>query len=241
MDVNERFLSVSTYKGGIKLFELQLERMVIVAIKLILALVCGGVLGIDRGRKKRPAGFRTYMLVCMGATLAMMTNQYICDVYQTGDPSRLGAQVISGIGFLGAGTIMTTAHSKVKGLTTAAGLWAAGCIGLAIGIGFYEGAILGTVMIFVAMAALHKLDGRIVGSSKVISAYVELENMASVRNLSQFLKEKDVKLLDIETESSEKLGKTVATVTLRVPNQKMLSIIIYMINAVDGVIQAEEI
>ncbi len=223
------------------MFELQLERMVIVAIKLILALVCGGVLGIERGRKKRPAGFRTYMLVCMGATLAMMTNQYICDVYQTGDPSRLGAQVISGIGFLGAGTIMTTAHSKVKGLTTAAGLWAAGCIGLAIGIGFYEGAILGTFMIFVAMAALHKLDERIVGSSKLISVYVEFENMASVRNLSQFLKEKEVKVLDIETESSEKLGKTVATITLRVPNQKMLSIITYMINAVDGVIQAEEI
>lgn len=223
--------------------ELQFERMVVVAVKLILALVCGGVLGIERGRKKRPAGFRTYMLVCMGAALVMMTNQYICEVYQTGDPSRLGAQVVSGIGFLGAGTIMTTAHSKVKGLTTAAGLWASGCIGLAIGIGFYEGAILGTVMIFVAMASLHSLDEQITSSAKLITLYVEFENMAGIRNLSLFLKEKKVKMVDIETDHSDKSegAGTAATVTLQVPNQKMLSMITYMINAVDGVIHAEEI
>lgn len=223
------------------MFELQLERLVIVAVKLILALVCGGVLGIERGRKKRPAGFRTYMLVCMGAALVMMTNQYICEVYQTGDPSRLGAQVVSGIGFLGAGTIMTTAHSKVKGLTTAAGLWASGCIGLAIGIGFFEGAIMGTIMIFVAMASLHNLDEQLVSSSKLIALYVEFENMAGIRNMSLFLKEKNVKMVDIETEGSDKSGTTAATVTLRVPNQKMMSMITYMINAVDGVIHAEEI
>lgn len=223
------------------MLEMQIERIITVAIKLILALVCGGVLGVERGRKKRPAGFRTYMLVCMGAALAMMTNQYVCEVYQTGDPSRIGAQVVSGIGFLGAGTIMTTSHSKVKGLTTAAGLWAAGCIGLAIGIGFYEGAILGTIMIFIAMAALHKLDERLISSSCLISLYVEFENMAGIRNMSLFLKEKGVKLLDIETEGADKSGITTATVAIRVPNQKMMSMITYMLNAVDGVIQAEEI
>lgn len=222
------------------MFEMQMERIVIVMIKLTLALVCGGVLGIERGRKKRPAGFRTYMLVCMGAALAMMTNQYICEVYQTGDPSRIGAQVVSGIGFLGAGTIMTTSH-KVKGLTTAAGLWAAGCIGLAIGIGFYEGAIFGTVMIFVAMAVLHNLDEQLISSSRLVFLYVEFENMAGIRNLSLFLKEKDVKMVDIETETSNKLGNTAATVTVRVPNQKMISMIPFMISAVEGVIHAEEI
>lgn len=222
------------------MFEMQMERIVIVMIKLTLALVCGGVLGIERGRKKRPAGFRTYMLVCMGAALAMMTNQYICEVYQTGDPSRIGAQVVSGIGFLGAGTIMTTSH-KVKGLTTAAGLWAAGCIGLAIGIGFYEGAIFGTVMIFVAMAVLHNLDEQLISSSRLVFLYVEFENMIGIRNLSLFLKEKEVKMVDIETETSDKSGSTAATVTVRVPNQKMISMIASMISAVDGVIHAEEI
>ena len=223
------------------MFEIQVESVVEVGIKLILALACGGVLGIERGLKKRPAGFRTYMLVCMGAALAMMTNQYICEVYQTGDPSRMGAQVISGIGFLGAGTIITTAHSKVKGLTTAAGLWAAGCIGLAIGIGFYEGAILGTVMIFTAMASLHKLDERLISSSRLIALNIEFENISGIRNMTLFLKEKDVKMVDIETEASDKSDTIAAIVTVRVPNQKMISMIASMISAVDGVVHVEEI
>lgn len=225
------------------MFALQMERLAVVAFKLFLALFCGGVLGIERGRKKRPAGFRTYMLVCMGASLVMMTNQYICEQYMTGDPSRLGAQVISGIGFLGAGTIITTGHSRVKGLTTAAGLWASGCIGLAIGIGFYEGAILGTFMIFVAMASLSSLDDQLVSSARMVMIYVELENMAAIKTLVAFLKEKNVKLIDIETETIGKNegGGVAATITLRVPTQKMMNMITYMIEAVEGVKSVEEI
>lgn len=116
--------------------------IVTIVIRVLLALIIGGIIGLERESKKQAAGFRTYMLVCLGATLVMMTNQYICNVFEAGDPSRLGAQVISGIGFLGAGTIIVTRKSQVRGLTTAAGLWSAACIGLAIGIGFYEGAIV---------------------------------------------------------------------------------------------------
>lgn len=100
---------------------------------------------------------------------------------------------------------------------------------------------MGTIMIFVAMAALHNLDEQLVSSSRLVALYVEFENMAGIRNMSLFLKEKNVKMVDIETEGSDKSGTTVATVTLRVPNQKMMSMITYMINAVDGVIHAEEI
>ena len=156
----------------------EFEKLAEVALKLILALICGGLLGIERGRKKRPAGFRTYMLVCIGASLVMMTNDYISMMYQTGDPSRMGAQVISGIGFLGAGTIITTGHNRVKGLTTAAGLWASACVGLAIGIGFYEGAILGTVMIFFAMVTMHTLDEKITASARVVTMYVEFDRIS---------------------------------------------------------------
>ena len=218
------------------MFALEMERLAMVAVKLVLALVCGGILGVERGRKKRPAGFRTYMLVCMGASLVMMTNQFICEQYMTGDPSRLGAQVISGIGFLGAGTIITTGHSRVKGLTTAAGLWASGCIGLAIGIGFFEGAILGTFMIFIAMASLSSIDERFVSSARMVMLYVELENLAAIKTLVAFLKEKDVKLVDIETESVSKSngGGIAATVTVKVPNQKMMQMITYMVEAVQG-------
>ncbi len=118
-----------------------------ITVRLALSLLCGGVLGFERERKGRAAGFRTYMLVCMGATLVMLTNQYIHDYTGTGDIARLGAQVISGIGFLGAGTIIVTGRNHIKGLTTAAGLWASACIGLAIGIGFYFGAIIGSFFI----------------------------------------------------------------------------------------------
>src|SRR5690554_4598709 len=104
-------------------------------------MVAGGILGLDREFKNRPAGLRTFMLVCIASTLVMITNQYVLEVYShlNIDPTRMGAQVISGIGFLGVGTIIVTRRNHVKGLTTAAGLWASACIGLAIGIGFYSG------------------------------------------------------------------------------------------------------
>ena len=103
-----------------------------ITLRIILSVLIGGILGIERGTKNRPAGLRTYILVCLGSALVMMTNQYVCTAYQTGDPVRLGAQVVSGIGFLGAGTIVLTGRTKIMGITTAAGLWAAACCGLAI-------------------------------------------------------------------------------------------------------------
>ena len=112
-------------------------------IKLVLAVILGGSIGLERGRKRRPAGFRTHILVCMGATLAMCISRYCVETLGiTVDVSRLGAQVINGIGFLGAGTIIVTRRQEVKGLTTAAGLWACACMGLAVGAGFFECAII---------------------------------------------------------------------------------------------------
>lgn len=114
-----------------------------IIIRILAAFLLGGVIGMERGMKNRPAGLRTYMLVCVGSCLIMLTNQYIYQVFDTGDPVRMGAQVVSGIGFLGAGTIVVTKRNQIRGLTTAAGLWAAAAVGLAIGIGFYEAAVLG--------------------------------------------------------------------------------------------------
>ena len=124
-------------------------------VRLILATVCGGMIGIERGRKHRPAGFRTHMIVCIGAALTMVLSVYISDMIVNVwkleesqikiDVSRLGAQVIHGIGFLGAGTIIVTGRQQIKGLTTAAGLWASACMGLAIGAGFYIGALVACI------------------------------------------------------------------------------------------------
>ena len=122
--------------------------------RLALAMFFGGMIGLERVRKRRPAGFRTYMLVCLGATLAGIVSQYnfimlnttfyetMKEVGRSTDVSRIGAKVIGGIGFLGAGTVIVTGRQEVKGLTTAAGLWASACMGLAIGAGFYECVVL---------------------------------------------------------------------------------------------------
>lgn len=110
--------------------------------RMVLAMILCGVIGIERGIKNRPAGFMTYLLVGCGSALIMITNQYIADKYAGVDPTRMAAQVVSGIGFLGAGTIITTSKREIRGLTTAAGLWVAAAVGLAIGIGFYSAAVI---------------------------------------------------------------------------------------------------
>ena len=124
-------------------------------LRVLMAVIFGGIIGYGREREKRPAGLRTHILVSVGATLAMITNIYLHKIYNgETDLSRLGAQVISGIGFLGAGTIIVTGKNKVRGLTTAAGLWACACMGLAIGAGFYSGAIIGCLVIAAVTVAL---------------------------------------------------------------------------------------
>jgi putative Mg2+ transporter-C (MgtC) family protein len=127
-----------------------------IILRLFLAVVLGGLIGMEREEKHRPAGFRTHILVCVSSAVVMLTSEYISNVYRgltNADPARLGAQVISGIGFLGAGTIIRQG-SNVKGLTTAASLWAVACIGLALGIGFYEGAIVGALLIIFTLMVL---------------------------------------------------------------------------------------
>lgn len=212
-------------------------------IQISLSLLCGGVLGIERGRKKRPAGPRTYMLVCLGATLVMMTNCYICETTGSGDITRMGAQVVSGIGFLGAGTIITTGHNRVKGLTTAAGLWSTACIGLAIGCGYYAGAIVGTFMIFVVMVTLHSLDNKLTETAKTIIMYVEFEDIATLHRLNEFTKNNKIVVSDIEMEMQEyaKASRMAAVVTMKLSGKWIHADLIDKISALEGVIFVEEL
>lgn len=171
--------------------------MISVAFRILLAMVCGGVIGLEREKANQSAGMRTYMLVCMGATVVMLTGQYLYDEFQTGDPARLGAQVISGIGFLGAGSIIISGNKHVKGLTTAAGLWVAGCIGLSIGSGFYEAAILVTIGVFFVMTKLRKLEEHIVAGESAIYVYVELDHDTGISCLTDYLKEHGIEVRDV--------------------------------------------
>ncbi|NLK28490.1 MAG: MgtC/SapB family protein [Clostridiales bacterium] len=217
--------------------------IVISLIKLHLALLCGGILGIERGRKKRPAGFRTYMLVCLGSALVMMTNEYISIEYGTGDPARMGAQVISGIGFLGAGTIIVTGHNRVKGLTTAAGLWAAACIGLSIGIGYYEVAIISCIMIFIVMSLLHSLDERVTAATKVLDIFVEFERLPNMGDFINDLRELEIRISDLEivrSKAVEDVG-VAALMTLRLPKKQNHDEIMSILHDSEGVKFIEEL
>lgn len=175
-----------------------------VALRLILAVVLGGIIGMERGANSHPAGFRTHILVCIGAALAMMTDQYICQTMSPGaDPARLGAQVITGVGFLGVGTIFATGKYKIRGLTTAAGLWASACLGLALGIGFYSGAVIGAVLIFFSLAILPRFEQRFYHRSRLLNLYIEIENMDSWRAFSNKLRNMGISVLETQPGHSD--------------------------------------
>lgn len=128
----------------------------------------------------------------------MTTNQYIFQTFNTGDIGRMGAQVISGIGFLGAGTIIITGRNQVRGLTTAAGLWASACIGLSIGIGFYEGAILGGITIFFVMTILHKMDNKMRKKSNLLHLYLEFSSSKGLGSFLSLAKRNSIEVSDIQ-------------------------------------------
>jgi putative Mg2+ transporter-C (MgtC) family protein len=146
-------------------------------IKMVLAVLFSGIIGFEREHSHRPAGFRTHILVAVGSTLVMMTSKFVFLEYQgvvTVDPTRLGAQVISGIGFLGAGTILREGFS-VKGLTTAASLWAVSCIGLAVGAGYYIGALVTTLVIYITLNTLKRFVAK---GNPSRNLYIEADNLS---------------------------------------------------------------
>lgn len=213
-----------------------------ITVRLILATICGGIIGLERGKKKRPAGFRTHILVCLGSAIAMMTNQFIVIQFETAsDPARLGAQVISGIGFLGVGTIIVKGRHQVKGLTTAAGLWASACMGLAIGIGFYEGAIVACFFIIFVTSLLHSLDNYVQSKSKVAEAYIEFETIQDVSIFISSIKPFGMKVEELDfckTNTPNDKGVGVM-MTLRLENKMEHDDIMEKISQIQGVVFAE--
>jgi putative Mg2+ transporter-C (MgtC) family protein len=159
-----------------------------VCFRILLALILGGCIGLERGYHGRAAGLRTHILVCLGATLASMLGFYVTDVLDMGsDPLRVAAQVISGIGFLGVGTILIKGRFQITGLTTSAGLWAVGAIGLALGAGFYEGAIITFVLAMITITLIGKLEGKLNKKYSRFGIYVEIDSDKNVRKIVDFL------------------------------------------------------
>ena len=185
-----------------------------VAIRLTLALLLVGLLGLERVRKRRPAGIRTYMLVCIGAALTMILGQYqaqmlLTDWHNTAstitpDISRFSAQVINGIGFLGAGTVLVTGKKEVKGLTTAAGLWASACMGIAIGAGFYECVLLAFILIFLCNRVFPYIETAIVENARNVNIYVEFDSLDNVSQILGCIKSVDTQIYEVEIDRGRK-------------------------------------
>ena len=186
-----------------------------VALRLICAVLFGGMIGLERERKRRPAGCRTYILVCVGATLTMLLSQYEYTMLTgawseiaeaigiTTDISRFGAQVINGIGFIGAGTIIVVGSQQVIGLTTAAALWASACVGLAIGAGFYWCFLIACPLIFLCIRIFPMVEAFVREKSRNMLIYIEFDSLNNVGAILGNIKDKQIRILDVEIEHEQ--------------------------------------
>ena len=214
-----------------------------VALRILAAVFIAGILGLEREKKSRAAGLRTYILVCMGSCLIMLTNQYIYQTTGAGDPMRLGAQVVSGIGFLGAGTIIVTKHNQIKGLTTAAGLWASAGVGLALGVGFYEAAFTAGFAVFAILTLLQRWDDKMKGKTRIIELYIELAESVPLGELIRQLRALGAEIESIEMEKDPQLEDNAKPLvaTLRTKKRGAHSVLIERIKRLDGIIHLEEL
>ncbi len=215
-----------------------------IALRMILAFVCGGLVGIEREFKRRAAGFRTHILICMGAAITTLTSQYlVLEMNYATDMGRLGAQVIAGIGFIGAGSILVTRRQRVKGLTTAAGLWAAAIVGLCFGSGFYEGGVVATVLILIAELLFAKLEYKFLYRTAEVNLYVEYTGSACLDRVLNLLQAEAVKLLSMEVSraSGEGHDNTSAILQIRLPKKYTAEMLLLKLHEVENVVAAEEL
>lgn len=214
-----------------------------VVARMVLAFVCGGLIGFERERKRRPAGFRTHILICLGAAMTTLTSQYLYITMQMyTDVARLGAQVIAGIGFIGAGTIIVTRQRRVKGLTTAAGMWTSAIIGLACGAGYVECAVFATLLVLFAELLLIKLEYRVASSSREINIYVEYAEAPFLNDIIGCIRNLGVRVTNLEisrrVEGDRRYCAVLSLNNARaVSNEQLLG----QIEEMDGVLLVEEV
>ena len=215
-----------------------------VTVRMVLAALCGGLIGVEREYKRRPAGFRTHILICLGAAMTTLTSQYLyLYMHYYTDMARLGAQVVAGIGFIGAGTIIVTRQQRVKGLTTAAGLWTSAIVGLALGGGFYEGGILTTVLILLAELLFARLEYRMLENAPEINLYMEYTDKACLENILKLFRELNLKILNLEITrpTGSEHHNACAIFSLRLNKRCRVEKLLADIHATQGVLSVEEL
>ena len=211
-----------------------------VLVRLVLAVLCGGLIGIEREHKRRPAGFRTHILICLGAAMTTMTSEFLFLYLQLyTDIARLGASVVAGIGFIGAGTIIVTKRRQVKGLTTAAGLWTCAIIGLAAGAGYYEAAVIVTAVILIAEIFFSKFEYWVITNSRNLNIFVEYSESGNLDDLIRLIKVNRVVILDLEITRSG--NNSSAIFQLQLPKKLSHDRLMTDISSSEGIISVEEL
>lgn len=213
-----------------------------VTIRIVLAVLCGGLIGLERESKHRPAGFRTHILICLGAAMATATGQYLYSMHYYTDIARLGAQVIAGVGFIGAGTIIMTKQHRVRGLTTAAGLWVAAIVGLCCGAGFYLGAIYATILVLLAELFFSKLEYRLLRKIGEVNVYVEYADRSCLDKIMEQCHVFGVKVVDVEvTKSGTGPHRSCAIFSLQIRKGRSRDDLLAALASTEGILLAEEI
>lgn len=218
--------------------------MTAVFLRLFLAVFSGVVIGIEREARNKGAGVKTHALVCIGAALSMIIGEYALYTYPgtSVDVTRVGAQVISGIGFLGVGTIIVTGRNEVKGLTTAAGLWACAGIGLAAGIGFAEGALIALLFVILILRSLRFIDKKMRKESKFLDVYVEFDDNQGIKLFFKELRSQHINVLDFHLMKAKSgIDSPVATMTIELPRRGEKKAFISSMHDMPGVTFFEEI
>ena len=212
-----------------------------ITLRIVLSMICGGIIGLERSRKTGPAGFRTYMIVCL--SLLGNDDKSIYLQFSGSDPARLGAQVISGIGFLGAGTIMITSRNQIKGLTSAAGLWASACLGLAIGVGFYSGAVIVALIVFIIITFFKKIDYMLTSNNRIINIYTSFKTIEQLDKFIIFCNLSDFKVRNIEItkDTIPHEISVIAIITLEAKERMNHVDVIQKLNSFEGLVHIEEL
>ena len=215
-----------------------------VALRMFLSVFCGGLIGLERTFRRRPAGMRTHMLICLGASMTTLTSQYLLLYmnYYT-DMARMGAQVVAGIGFIGAGTIIVTRHQKVKGLTTAAGLWTSAIVGLSLGAGFYEGGLAVTLLVLLAEIFFSRLERLILRKSPELNLYIHYAGVNTMDRILVYLRENSIKVLSMQiTRQKEDPSHTPTVIfLLRLHNKIRRTDLLKGLHSLEGVISIDEL
>lgn len=217
------------------------EDYISIIIRLMMAMIMGAVIGYERASKKSTAGLRTFSIVCVASALTMIINEYLVGNYGSGDSARLAAQVISGVGFLGMGSIIMTARNRVRGLTTAATLWATAILGLSVGAGMIVPSFIAFIIMMFIITVMSPISRYLEKYNRIITIYMEVDKHTKLQQIIEFFTEKNYEVLQLEKHKTSPEGDLMIQLELNLNGKYLHSDIIYQLSQWETIHYIEEV